>query len=587
MVPGTGTTLVFTVEPGGGSDGQIWNTQPQVTVYDASNNIDTTFVGNITLSIGAGPGGTPAISCSGNSTQQAVSGGVATFTGCNIVGPAGTTYELDAKDNALSGVSTAFAITAGQPAELAFQTNPSNSFGGSPIAGPPVVEVEDIDGQLVNTDSSSILKISITAGSGAAGAKLTCTTNPITVTNGLASFAGCSINLASVNNYTLTATDTNDTGVIDPAVSFPFTVGAGAATQLAFSPQPAGAQTGVAMGSFSVKIEDAGGNVVASTSGITLAIGTNPGGGVPTGCAASTLAGVATFTACQISKAGNGYTLIATDTTDTLNVTSSAFNITGAPTQLSFALPSGTQPGGASAGSPFTQQPVVAIEDANGIVVPTATGNVTLTFNVGIVIGGGTAALSGWHGPGCSCRRYRDLLRLPGQQGKRARYSTAASGTLPNDNSAIFEVAGAPTKLVFTTQPGGASAGSPFTQQPVVAVEDVLDNIVTSEQTTSVTLTYTPGNPAGGTISGCTAMFSNGVATFTGCTVSAASQGADLTAQSTGPVLPNVNSNNFNVAGPPKQLNFTTNPGEAVAGEAFGQQPVVQILDCKREPCNE
>ena len=48
---------------------------------------------------------------------------------------------------------------------------------------------------------------------------------------------------------------------------------------------------------------------------MSLAIGTEPGGGRPVGLHQPTTGGVATFSGCKIDKPGNGYTLVATDGT--------------------------------------------------------------------------------------------------------------------------------------------------------------------------------------------------------------------------------------------------------------------------------
>ena len=70
----------------------------------------------------------------------------------------------------------------------------------------------------------------------------------------------------------------------------------------------------------SVAIEDSDGNTVTSGTGstdsVTLAIGANPGGGVLSctnsgGLTVTASAGVASFTACAITKAGTGYALTA------------------------------------------------------------------------------------------------------------------------------------------------------------------------------------------------------------------------------------------------------------------------------------
>ena len=60
-----------------------------------------------------------------------------------------------------------------------------------------------------------------------------------------------------------------------------------------------------------------------------------------------------------------------------------------------------------------------------------------------------------------------------------------------------FGISGAVAQIAFTTQPGGASAGSVFTQQPVVAVEDAFGNVVASDNTDKVTISIAAGSPAG------------------------------------------------------------------------------------------
>ena len=99
-----------------------------------------------------------------------------------------------------------------------------------------------------------------------------------------------------------------------------FNITPGQPYQLAFTTTPSGAAAGT---KFAVQpvvtLLDAGGNVATvapgSTNAVSLAIGTNPSGGVLSGCTETTTAGVATFSNCSISKAGSGYTLVATDTT--------------------------------------------------------------------------------------------------------------------------------------------------------------------------------------------------------------------------------------------------------------------------------
>ena len=67
-----------------------------------------------------------------------------------------------------------------------------------------------------------------------------------------------------------------------------------------------------------VRVLDANDNMVTtdSTTKVTLAIGTNPGGGTLTGDGQVTVSGgIATFSGLSINKTGTGYTLAASDTT--------------------------------------------------------------------------------------------------------------------------------------------------------------------------------------------------------------------------------------------------------------------------------
>ena len=114
------------------------------------------------------------------------------------------------------------------------------------------------------------------------------------------------------------------------ATSSTFNITVGAAAKLAFTTQPGGGTANTTWATQPVvKVQDAGGNTVTSSSAsITLAIGTNPGGGVLS-CTANpknATSGVDTFAGCKITLAGTGYTITATATGLT-PATSSTFNI--------------------------------------------------------------------------------------------------------------------------------------------------------------------------------------------------------------------------------------------------------------------
>jgi len=115
------------------------------------------------------------------------------------------------------------------------------------------------------------------------------------------------------------------------------------ATHVTFTVQPSTTTAGSTISPpVQVAAQDDAGNTDASFTGsITLALGTNPGGGTLSGTKSVTAVnGVATFSNLSIDKAGNGYTLQATASGLT-GASSAAFNIT-APAPPPAPPPSGS-----------------------------------------------------------------------------------------------------------------------------------------------------------------------------------------------------------------------------------------------------
>jgi hypothetical protein len=170
-----------------------------------------------------------------------------------------------------------------------------------------------------------------------------------------------------------------------PTRGGPFTVSV--PVKLDFTTQPSTGQniqaTGTGTFSVAVAIQNASNSTVTSeTRNVTLAIDNNPGSGTltcATGLTVAAVSGVANFTGCAITKAGNGYTLTATSSPSlTAPNNANAFNITaGTATQLGFT----TQPGGGTGGTAWVLQPVVAIQDTNGNTA-TAAPNTAITLAI-------------------------------------------------------------------------------------------------------------------------------------------------------------------------------------------------------------
>jgi putative cell wall-binding protein len=344
--------------------------------------------------------------------------------------------------------------------------------------------------------------------------------------------------------------------------ALPATAVPGAPSKLAFTAGPATAAVGATQ-SISVSVEDSSGNVVTSdgSTTVTLGIETNAGSGTLTCSGEPTLtatdsSGVATFTGCAINAAGSGYTLVATAPSLTTAV-SGPFNITGAPSKLAFT----TGPLNAPAGVPQTI--AVSVEDSNGNVVNDTGRNVTLAIGANPATGvlsctstltvadtGGVATFTG-----CA-------ITAAG-----AGYTLVATAApLSAATSAPFTVTGAASKLAFTTGPV-SETNATTAQSIAVSVEDANGNVIGTDAGRSVTLAIAT-EPGTGVLT-CTSTLTvadvAGVATFTGCLLSAGGSGYTLVA--TSPSLTSATSAAFTIGAtpPPTQIAGTDAIGTAIA----------------------
>jgi prepilin-type N-terminal cleavage/methylation domain-containing protein len=468
----------------------------------------------------------------------------------------------------------------GPAAKLVVTTQPSSSTGGVAFGTQPVVTIEDTAGNTVANNTSSVT-LSITSGTGTAGATLTCGANPKAATAGVVAFAGCKINKAGAN-YTLTAID----GGLPPAVTSAFNITVGPAAKLGFTTPPSGGTNGNAWGTQPVvTVQDLGGNTVTtSAASITLAIATQPGSGAVLTCSANpqaATAGVDSFAGCQIVGQAGSYTLTATSAGLT-SATSSAFTITpGIPTKVVVT----TAPSGGANGTAWGTQPVVTVEDSGSNTVTGSTASITLAI---ATQPGSGATLS------CSANPLAataSVASFAGCQivGKAGAYTLSASSPgLTSGTSASFPITfGAATQLAVTTQPTSSTGGIAFGTQPVITVEDSGGNTVTTD-TSSVTLAISPGTPTTGgpgTLT-CTAnpvTATAGVATFAGCRINRTGTNYTLTA-SDGLLGQAVTSALTITVGPANNLRFTTVAGGGANGTVWATQPVVTVRDAGGNP---
>ena len=563
-VPGSATRLAFNVHPSSSTAGQSLAPAVVVVAQDALGNTVPGFSGAVTLGIGTNPStGT----LSGTTTVVAVAG-VATFSNL-VLNTAASGYTLTASAAGLSSAtSSSFTITPAAAHHLQFDVQPANATAGVAITPAIQVSLRDANG-LVVTASSAIVTLGIRTNP--ASGTLTGGTS-VAAVNGVATFTGLSINNAGVG-YVLEATSTS----LPPLGSASFSIlpaqQGGTPTTLAFVQQPTTVATGASITpAVTVAVRDANGNTVTSFTGsVTLAIGTNPGGATLSGSTtAPAVAGVATFSSLQFSAPGAGYTLIASSGS-LAAATSVAFNVVGAgaPTQLAFAV----QPSATTASSVVSPAVQVAIRDAAGNVVTSASGTVTIA--IGTNPGGGTLAGTVSAAAINGVATFNNLSISTAGVGYTL---TATSTGLTSATSVAFDItATSPQTLVFTSAPANTTAGSAFAPTIVVTAKDALGNVATGF-TGAVTLAFGT-NPGTATLSGTTTVTAvAGVATFSGITIAKAAAGYTLTATATG--ITATTSGAFTIApAAASTLSFTTQPTTTSAGATLAPAVVVAAVD--------
>ncbi|HXZ82208.1 MAG TPA: Ig-like domain repeat protein [Acidimicrobiales bacterium] len=353
-------------------------TSPQTAGSGFVVNVDNaTAAASVTLALTTAPSGSTLV-CAPSNTAIANASGVTTFNDCVINNPStGSGDILGATDTSgdSPGSSNPFVVL-GPAAKLVFTTEPSaTASGGTAFGTQPVVSIEDTTGNVVTTNSSTV---TLALAGSPTGVTFSCTSNAPAASAGVASFAGCKINLAGT--YSLTATD----GTLTVAVSSSIQVSVGPAAQLSFTTEPS--NSAVPGTAFSVQpvvsVEDAGGNVVTSgtnsNASVTLAL-TSAAAGATLACTANSVsasAGVTTFAGCKISPAGR-------------------YSLTASASGLSSAVSTGITNGGTTAVTIARSSPTRTASQSSAVFtasVAKVSGTGTLTGSVSYAVDGSAAS---------------------------------------------------------------------------------------------------------------------------------------------------------------------------------------------------
>lgn len=460
-------------------------------------------------------------------------------------------------------VGTATLTVAPRPASrLGFTTQPANGIAGQPLGPIRVAVQDDIGGTVATATTAITLGLADNPGGATLGGTLTAN-----AVQGVATFSDLVLDKAAAG-YILRASG----APLSPALSNPFAIGAAAAAALAITTQPSGTSpNGVVLAQQPVvQLRDGLGNAVAQ-AGVTItaalvgATGTLGG----TLAVATNASGAAVFTSLAITAPAGSYTLRFTSPGLTEVVSSSIAVAAGTAARLAVT----TQPSvTAQSGVALTQPPVVQLQDASGNAVAQAGITITVSVSPGGTPGGNLAAVTNASGGATFTG-----LSITGPAGTYT-LSFSSPGLTGITSTPIALGAGGSAGLQIVAQPsGGASSGVALASPPLVRLVDGAGNAVSQA---GVTITASVTGVGATVTAGATATTgSDGIATFTGLTITGIAASYSLTFTAAG--LTSVTSAPIVLgSGVQTGLVMARQPSpSAQSGVPFPIQPLVQVVD--------
>ena len=359
------------------------------------------------------------------------------------------------------------------------------------------------------TTGGGAVTITLQSGTGTIGTVINNGNGTYTATVTAPTLVGSGVFVATINGNPIESggtTQTQSTVTYTP----------GSANKLAFSQQPSGAPLGVAFTTQpQVTVQDTYGNKVTSSGApITIAIGTNPGGGTLNGTKTiNASSGVATFTGISISKTGVGYTLVASATGLT-SITSNPFNITAGTVSATVSTVT-ANPTAVTANGTSTSTITVTLLDAGSnpasgktVTLTQGTGNSTISVASGASDSSGVVTFT--------------VTDTTIQSVTYTAKDTTDNITIAQTASVNFTGPGNAGTSTVVASPTSVTANGTTTSTITVTLKDVNSTPV-SGKTVTLAKTSGPGTPTITTVSGTTN--SSGVATFT---VKSTTSGADV-----------------------------------------------------------
>ncbi len=493
-----------------------------VQVRDSLNNVQQSFSGNVTLSLGGNPGGG---SLGGTTTVAAVNG-IATFSDLSLR-KAGAGYRLAAASGALTpDTSAAFTVIAAAASSLAITGGSAQQTGPISVALPTPLSVTVSD-----AFGNPVSLVNVVFASASGGGAFSSTTVP-TNSGGVASAVWTLGSVAGAQSATATVA-----GLSGSPALFSATAIAGGVASLTITGQPTHEIAGTVLApAIVVQAKDASGNLATSFNGtVSLSFGANAGGDTLRGTTSvAAVGGVATFANVSLNRAASGYKLVA-NASGLSSDTSAAFAVSNAAAAAITA----------SAGSSGQTGLVgTLLPTPLAVIVTDAYGNPVTGAPVTWVVSAGGGSL----GTTASTTNSSGVASTTWTLGASAGTATvtATSALLPASpvtfaSTAIASILA--TNLTFAAQLSSVTAGA-LPSPVIVQALNAAGGLVTS-YTGSVKLSFgtSPGGAALGGVTTVNAI--GGVATFANDSINKAGTGYTLMASASG--LPSITSATFGV----------------------------------------
>ena len=451
--------------------------------------------------------------------------------------PSATVTATDTVTGTITGTTGSVTVNPAAASLVQISAATTDLTSGSPRV--LTATLEDPYGNTITSDNSTSVSFTQSAGTGTVTG-----TGSATVTAGVATktvsggLVGTVTMQASAGALTTTTVGFNV--VVGPAAKVVFTSGTGS----------------VASGSgktLTAEVRDAAGNLETGDNTTSVTFAKTAGTGTVTGLGAATASGgVATLSATG-QLVGS---LTVTASSGALATDTSTFTVTVGPA-ANVVFTSGTS----SVASGSTKTLTAEIRDAAGNL-ETGDNTTSVTFaktaGTGTVTGLGSATVAS----GVA------TVTVTGQLAS-ALTVTASSGALATDTSSFSVTPGSAAKVAFTSSTASVASGSAKTL--TAEVQDAAGNLVTGDNTTSVTFAKSSG---AGTVTGlASATAGGGIATLD---VTGALAGA-ITVDATATGLTGDSSSFSVVPGPATDVVFTSNTNSVASGS--GKTLTAEIRD--------